>query len=233
MYNYRCQQRVWQGIGKELALLLGEKGCKLILAAREENELKEVAKKIKNLGGEAISLKADVSNYINLKNIVDTAIRRFKTIDILINNVGIMIVKPFEKMTKEECEKTIDVNLKALINLTLLVYPHMLKKGKGHIVNISSIAGKRPSIDKAPYCASKFGVTGFSLALAQECKNKGIKITNVCPGAMKTHLYNNIEEKYKKRLRFMEPKEVARMLIPALESDDIICMDEIIITQMQ
>ncbi|MBS3122752.1 SDR family oxidoreductase [Candidatus Woesearchaeota archaeon] len=220
-----------RGFGKELAILLGQKGCRLVLAAREENELKLVAEKINKLKGNARFIKTDITNYNDIKQIVSLTLTEFKTIDILINNAGIMIIKPFEQMTRKECEYIIDVNLRALINLTHLVYLHMLKKGKGHIINISSIAGKRPSMNKAPYCASKYGVTGFSEALALECKSKGIKVTNVCPGAMKTHLFDNVDAKYKKKYVFMEPKEVAMVLVSALESNG--CLDELIMTQMQ
>ncbi|MBI4453177.1 SDR family oxidoreductase [Candidatus Woesearchaeota archaeon] len=225
-----------RGFGKELAILLGQKGCRLVLAAREENELRTVADNINadNLNkssGKAKFIKTDVTNYNDLKKIVALALKEFGTIDILINNAGIMIIKPFEQMTRKECEYIINVNLKTLINLTHLVYPYMLKKGKGHIINISSIAGKRPSLNKAPYCASKYGVTGFSEALALECKSKGIKVTNVCPGAMKTHLFDNVDAKYKKKYVFMDAKEVAKVLVSALESDG--CLDELIMTQMQ
>lgn len=242
-----------RGFGKELAILLGEKGCNLILAAREENELRTVADTINKINKinksnaapkecrtvklypypTAKFIKTDVTDYNDLKKIVALALKEFGKIDILINNAGIMIIKPFEQMSKKECEYIIDVNLKALINLTHLVYPHMLKKGKGHIINISSIAGKRASINKAPYCASKYGVTGFSEALSLECKSKGIKITNVCPGAMKTHLFDNVDVKFKKKYRFMNPKEVAKVLVSALESDSLSCVDELIMTQMQ
>lgn len=232
-----------RGFGKELAILLGEKGCNLVLAAREENELRTVADTINKINkinkSNPVSkekvkfIRTDVTDYNDLKKIVALALKEFDTIDILINNAGIMIIKPFEQMSKKECEYIIDVNLKALINLTHLVYPYMLKKGKGHIINISSIAGKRPSINKAPYCASKYGVTGFSEALTLECKSKGIKITNVCPGAMRTHLFDNVDVKFKKKYVFMNPKEVAKVLVSALESDCLSCVDELIMTQMQ
>ena len=178
-----------RGIGKATALLLAEKGAKVVIAARNKTDLEKTAQEIKNKSknGECLAVVTDVTKEENIKNLVQSAFKKFGRIDILVNNAGIGINKPVVDFATEDWNQTIDTNLKAPFLASREVLPIMIKQKGGQIINISSGAGKNPIANYAAYCASKFGLIGFSESLALEVRNYNIKVSVLLPGTTATY----------------------------------------------
>ncbi len=175
------------GIGEATARLLSKKGYRVVLAARRLERLKSLAQEIQTSGGEALSVETDVSNVDDLKNLVQCTLDTFGVIDVLFNNAGIGRIDWFERLDLvEDIESQIQINLIARIQLTRAVLPHMLERGSGHIINMSSVAGLLPMPTYSVYSASKYGVRGFTEALRREVKSKGIHVSGIYPGGVST-----------------------------------------------
>ncbi len=181
------------GFGEEAALLFAKEGCKVILAARRIDRLQNLAAKIQNAGGEAIAIPVDVMNLADINNMVETAIDLYDHIDILFNNAGIGRVDWFENISLErDIETLIHVNLISLMQVTRVALPHMLKRGKGHIINMASVAGLIATPLITSYTASKFGVRAFTDSLRREVRPLGIKVSGIYPGPAATEFGQHI-----------------------------------------
>lgn len=175
-----------RGIGKAAALMLAKEGAKIVVTARNEKEIRETEKEIKKIS-DAISVKGDLRNSKDAKKIVDAAIDKFGRIDILVNNAGVAYYEDFSKMSEDKAREIIDTNLNGIFNITREALKHMKE---GTIINVSSGAGKHGIGGLAVYCASKFGVIGFTESLAQELD--GVKVYAVCPGGVDTKMYSSL-----------------------------------------
>ncbi len=162
------------GIGVYVAKALASKGMNLVLAARSESALQEVAADIRRMGVKAIAVPADVANHADRERLVSRALAEFGRIDVLVNNAGIETYCPFAELPLEEIQRTIDVNLTAAIVLARMVLPGMLAAGAGHIVNMSSTAGKHGPAYGAAYGASKAGLISLTETLRAEFKGQGV-----------------------------------------------------------
>ncbi|MDW6003950.1 SDR family oxidoreductase [Vibrio mangrovi] len=182
------------GIGEATAKLLAQQGAKLVLVARREERLNQLANEIRDSGGEALVFVADITDSSQAQAAVKATIEHFSQLDILVNNAGVMIVNPVDEQTIEDWERMIDLNQKGLLYMTQAALPY-LKQAAEHgqrrvsdIVNISSLAG-RVSIPKfAVYNMTKFGVNGFSEALRQELAPLHVRVGVLEPGAVRTEL---------------------------------------------
>ena len=161
-----------RGIGKETALLLLKKGLNVIISSRSQqsvdNVIQEILEKFPSKKENVLGLKCDVSQYPDIKSLVDVSVKRFGRIDVLVNNAGIVYFKSIVDTTEEEWNKTIDTNLKGVFLFTKEVLPYMIENKSGVIVNVSSGAGKSGFPNLSAYCASKFGVIGFTESIAKE-----------------------------------------------------------------
>ena len=161
-----------RGIGKETALLLLQKGLNVIISSRSQqsvdNVIQEILDKFPSKKENVLGLKCDVSKQSDVKNLVDISIKKFRRIDFLINNAGIVYYKSIMKTTVEEWDKTIDINLKGIFLFTNEVLPYMIENKSGVIVNVSSGAGKSGFPNLSAYCASKFGIIGFTESVAKD-----------------------------------------------------------------
>ena len=170
------------GIGVRIARALAREGMNLVLAARSVEALESVAVEIRGMGVRAIAVPTDVSDESQLQRLVERAIAEFGSIDVLVNNAGIEAFRSFHEIDPQDIRRTIDVNLTATLLLTRYVLPHMVQAGRGHIVNMASIAGKHGPAYGATYGASKAGMIAFTQSLRSEYYRKGISASVMCPG---------------------------------------------------
>lgn len=206
-----------RGIGKATALLFAEKGAKVVVVARSQDDLEKTASEIikKNPKTEILTGVSDVTQEKDIKNLVQHTIQKFGRIDILVNNAGIGINKPVAEFTTLDWDLTMDTNLKAPFLLSREVLPIMIKQRSGQIINISSGAGKNPIKNYAAYCASKFGLIGFSEAMALEVRNFNIKVSVLLPGTTATHFGDHKKREYVglRPKNALLPKEVAEAIL--------------------
>jgi NAD(P)-dependent dehydrogenase (short-subunit alcohol dehydrogenase family) len=175
-----------QGIGRAIAWRLASEGARAVLADVDEAGSRETARGIANAGWpEATAFTADVSSEAQVERLIGSALAVGGRIDILVNNAGVMgPVKNLEDITVEEWDETMAVNLRGMFLCCKYALPAMKRQGKGSIVNIASVTGKRPLTQRTAYAASKMGVIGFTRSLAAEVGSWKIRVNAVCPGAV-------------------------------------------------
>lgn len=226
------------GIGKGVAESLAQKGVKVALAARSEDKLNQITKSLTDLGLEAFVCPMDVTNKESVKAAVSRVKAHFGQIDILINNAGIMPTADIDSFKVDEWDNMIDINIKGVLNVTAEVLPELIQQKSGHILNLSSIAGRKLFKGLAVYCGTKHFVAGFSDIMRMEIgKKHNIRVTSIQHGAVATNLYDQITDvNYKKgmealqdQMTFLTPKDIANSMIYALESPDYVDVSEIFI----
>jgi 3-oxoacyl-[acyl-carrier protein] reductase len=209
-----------QGIGKAIALKFAKTGSKIALNDIEpqKENLEKVKEEIKKLGSEAKIFLADVSNFEQVQKIVENILKDFGRLDVLINNAGIIKDKTLAKMTKEEWQKVIDIDLTGVFNCTKAALPSIIAN-RGSIVNISSVVGLRGNFGQTNYAAAKAGIIGFTKSLAKEVGRFGVRVNAVAPGFIETKMTESVPESIKvavKQLtalgRFGKPEEVANLV---------------------
>ncbi len=198
------------GFGEDAALLFAKEGCRLVLAARRIDRLKNLAERIQNAGGEAIAIPVDVTDRADIEYMVQSALDLYGQIDILFNNAGIGRVAWYENHTPErDIDLLVQVNLIGLMQVTRSVLPHMLGRREGHIINMISVAGLISPPLIASYSASKFGARAFTDALRREVAPLGIKVSGIYPGPAATEFgrhigrnaaYGSIRSKFRSRM---------------------------------
>ncbi len=193
-----------RGIGRETALLFAAEGAKVVICdLLAEGE--EVAEEIRSRGGEAIFYKLDVTDRESVKRMVNTVTERYGRIDILVNNAGITRDAQFLKMTEEDWDKVIAVNLKGVFNVTQAVAPVMVAQGKGKVVNAASVVALYGNFGQTNYVASKAGVIGMTKVWARELGRKGINVNAVAPGFIQTEMTAKVPEKVLQMVRERTP----------------------------
>jgi len=181
-----------QGIGKAIALAFAKEGSFVAINDVDINKAIKVAKEINDSSGKVIPVKADVSKSDDVKIMVKEIINNFGRIDILVNNAGIQTVAPFLELTEEEWQRVIDVNLKGTFLCSKIVAKEMVKKGKGKIINISSIHQSIPRCNKAHYDASKAAIEMLTKDMALELAKYKINVNCIAPGAIATPMNEDI-----------------------------------------
>ncbi len=196
------------GIGKETALLFAKEGAKVVVADVNEKAGEETVVEIKK-NGEGFFVKLDVSNREQSKQMVKTTLEKYGRIDVLINNAGIVQDAFLSKMTEEQWDKVINVDLKGVFNCTQAVVEVMINQGNGVIINTSSIVGVEGNVGQVNYAAAKAGLIGMTKTLAKELGKKGIRVNAVAPGFITTPMTSNVPEKI---LEMMKEKTPLRRL---------------------
>ena len=163
-----------RGIGVYVARALANEGMNLVLAARSTGDLDQVAAEMSKLGVRAIPIQCDVSNADSRRALVDAATAEFGDIDLLVNNAGIETIGHFEEQDEADFEYMVQVNLLGATALTRLVVPAMLERGRGHVVNVSSLAGKAGTPFEASYSTTKHALIGFTRSLRGEYHGSGV-----------------------------------------------------------
>jgi 3-oxoacyl-[acyl-carrier protein] reductase len=183
------------GIGRETALLFAKEGAKVAIAGRTAEKLVKVCKEIDENGGEAISISGDVSLRENADEIVKKTMNEFGRIDILINNAGVNKDALITKMTKEQWNGVIEVDLTGAFNCIQAVIDVMISQGSGVIINASSISGIYGNIGQVNYASAKAGLIGLTKTLAKELGKKGVRVNAVAPGFTITPMTSTMPEK--------------------------------------
>ncbi|GGY71014.1 SDR family NAD(P)-dependent oxidoreductase [Marinobacter zhanjiangensis] len=183
-----------RGIGRSIALGLAEAGSDLVLCSRSPDELETVAAEARKKGVTALVVTCDVSDPGQITAAVDTAIRELGHIDVLINNAGLAIKRRAEDLPLEDWQTIINVNLTGVFLMAQAVGRHMLERGSGSIVNISSIAGKTGLTGSSAYCASKGGVDMLTKTLAVEWAGRGVRVNALAPAYTETPLVKSITD---------------------------------------
>ncbi len=216
-----------RGIGRATVLELVREGVAVAFIYKENTRLADkLIKEIGNKNKKVIALKVDISDFQKTIEAVNTARRVFGSIDIVVNNAGIIRDKTLLTMSRQDWDSVINTNLTGVFNLTKAAVFTLMKQHKGTIINISSLAAFKPLIGQSNYAASKAGVNGFTRAVALELARYGITVNAIAPGFIETDMLNNMPGKDKKNLlklipvgRIGKPEEVAK-LVAFLTSED-------------
>ncbi len=184
------------GFGASAAHLFAREGAKVVLAARRLDRLQKLADEIQDQGGEALAVPVDVVNLDEVKVMVQTTLDLYGQIDILFNNAGFGRLDWLENLDmKRDIETQIAVNLTGLIHVTHMILPHMIERGEGHIINMSSVIGWTAMPLYSVYAATKFGVRGFTDALRREVRHFDIHVSGIYPGPAATEFTQHTSKK--------------------------------------
>lgn len=183
------------GIGGAVAEALAARGVRVVAVARRRERLEELAGRISDGGGECLVQAVDVTRRGDVEAAVRSAVERWGALDVLVNNAGVMPLSPLEQLRVEDWERMVDVNLKGVLYGLGAVLPVMLDQGRGHIVNVGSLAGRRPFPGGAVYSATKFAVRALTWGMQLELSAaRGIRVTDVQPGVVETELTDHIPD---------------------------------------
>ncbi len=186
-----------RGMGRTHILALAKEGAKVVVSDISLEGCEKVVDEVKNLGGQAIAVKCDVTKKQEIEEMVKETLDKFGKIDILVNNAGIAEFKAFLEMTEEEWDKTLDINLKGYFLCAQACAKEMVKQKSGAIVNIASVAMGQVGIgfpNIAHYCASKGGIVGMTEALAVELAPYNIRVNAIAPGMIETSMIDSIKQ---------------------------------------
>ncbi|MEA2348897.1 MAG: hypothetical protein QOG62_2684 [Thermoleophilaceae bacterium] len=226
------------GIGAATARALAAAGASVALGARREDRLEDLAERIKADGGSARALPGDVSQEKGARSFIEGAHEHFGRLDILINNAGVMLLGPVAGADTEEWRRMIDINLFGLLYCTHAALPLMGAGGGGHIVNVSSVAGRTAGAGAGVYNMTKWGVTGFSEALRQEALHANIRVTCVEPGFVDTELQGHnqnpmvkerMEKMRTKMGKVLEAEDIANAILYAVSQPDHVSINEVLV----
>ena len=210
-----------RGIGKAVAIKFAEKGNQIIINyVSEKTDTEKLKNELLEAGAKDVLLiKADVSNSEDVKNMVKESIEKFEKIDILVNNAGITKDNLLMRMSEEEFDKVIQINLKGTYLVTKEVTKYMMKKRSGSIVNLASVVGVAGNAGQCNYAASKAGIIGFTKSIAKELASRNIRANAVAPGFIETDMTNVLKEEIKESINSQIPlrrmgsaKEVAELV---------------------
>src|SRR4028119_1772631 len=225
------------GIGEATALALAAQGAQVVIVARRGDRLEKVAQQISETGGKALQIIADVTDEAQVRQMVDKAQAELGRVDILVNNAGVMLLGPIDGADTEDWRRMVNLNVLGLMYATHAVLPLMKAQGEGHIINISSVAGRTAQAGSGVYNATKWGVGAFSEALRQEVYKDKIRVTIIEPGAVATELTDHItnsaaKERLKSWISSMTPLEsedIAAAIVYAVTQPPRVNVNEILI----
>lgn len=226
------------GIGEATARALAIEGCAVALAARRKDRLDGLAEEIRAAGGTAEAFEVDVADEAQARDFVVATNERLGGLDVLVNNAGVMLLGPVAGADTEEWRRMMEVNGLGLLYCTHAAVPIMGAAGSGHIVNVSSVAGRQAGMGAGAYNFTKFGVVGFSEALRQECSHANVRVTVVEPGFTDTELQGHnthplvLEQIEKVRQSYgelLEPEDIADAIVWATTRPNRVNVNEILI----
>lgn len=195
-----------RGIGKAIALKFAREGYNLIINyVSDRTDIKKLEEEFIKYNVDVLFIKADVSNFEECKKMIDKSIEKFETIDVLINNAGITKDNLLLRMSVEDFEQVIDINLKGTFNVTKNVVPYMMKKRKGKIVNLASVVGISGNAGQCNYAASKSGIIGFTKSIAKELASRNILANCVAPGFIDTDMTSILNDNVKENINSQIP----------------------------
>ncbi len=206
-----------RGIGRAIAKELGATGANVVVNyANSADSAMEVAEEIREYGPKALPIRADVTDYDQVREMISQTLETFGQVDILVNNAGITRDRTLKNMTRDHWDEVVNVNLGSTFNCTKQVLPFMLERKSGKIVNISSFVALAGNIGQSNYAATKAGIIGFTKSVALEVARQGITINAVCPGFTETDMLRGVPENIRQRIlekipmaRFGTAEEIA------------------------
>jgi clavulanate-9-aldehyde reductase len=226
------------GIGEATAETLARAGAAVSLAARRTDRIDALAERINGEGGSALAIETDVADEQQANAFITRTKDELGRLDILVNNAGVMLLGPVVGAPTEEWRRMVDVNLLGLLYCTHAALPIMGAQGSGHIVNISSVAGRFATLGAAVYNMTKFGVNAFSEALRQEVVRANVKVTVIEPGMVETELLSHnkhpmvLEAAKKMRADVGEPltsEDIAEAILYAVGGPERVAVNEVLV----
>jgi 3-oxoacyl-[acyl-carrier protein] reductase len=216
-----------RGIGRELATTLARKGCRVVIAARTEAQLRDAEREILSAGGQALAVPVDLARAGAVQHLVQAALDRFGTMDILINNAAVLHSTAFLDVAEEEWDTVMAVNLKAPFLLSQAALRIMKEKRAGHIINISSTAALEVPASLTTYGTSKKALIGLSEALYNTAKEYGVKVSLIYPGMTDTEMLRALNPPVDPS-HWMQPEDIVGCVIFLLEQSDRVTVREIV-----
>jgi len=206
-----------RGLGRAIAKEFADHGAKVVVNYfQSQAPADELVAEIKSAGGDAIAVRAGVGHPDDCAALIETTVKEYGGIDILINNAGVNRDRTIRRMTVEEWQEVINTDLNSVFYCTYAAVPHMIERGGGRIVNMASIIGQMGNLGQSNYAAAKAGIVGFSKSAAQELAKFNISVVALCPGFIETDMVMNLTDEVKAALlakiplgRFGTPEEVA------------------------
>ncbi len=208
-----------RGLGRAIAIELGDHGAKVVINYYQSKDAAEkLAREMKKRGQEVLVVQAGVAHPDECQRLVEETVKRFGGLDILVNNAGVNRDRTIRRMATEEWREVLATDLDSVFYCTYAAVPHMIERGGGRIVNMSSIVGQMGNLGQSNYAAAKAGIVGFSKAAAQELARFNITVNSLCPGFIETEMVTNLTDDVQKALlakiplgRFGKPEEVAQI----------------------
>ncbi len=229
------------GIGEATAIALAAEGAKVVIAARRGDRLEALAKLIESRGGQALPIVTDITDETQANNLIHQANAELGRVDILVNNAGIAVLGNIDGGNTSDWRRMFDVNIFGLLYATHAVLPIFKAQGGGHIVNISSVAGRLASAGIGIYNATKWGVNAISESLRQEVLKDNIRVTIIEPGLVNTEIsdlitdpvFKQISEERRKSIKALESEDIARAIAYAVTQPPHVNVNEILIRPTQ
>ncbi len=229
------------GIGEATAITLAAEGAKVVIAARRSDRLEVLAKRIESSGGQALPIVTDITDEIQANNLIHKANAALGRVDILVNNAGVALTGNIHGGNTSDWRRMFDVNVFGLLYATHAVLPIFKAQGGGHIVNISSVAGRIARAGVGIYNATKWGVNAISESLRQEVLQDNIRVTIIEPGLVETEINNHVTDPVAKknveeRIRAITPlqsEDIARAIAYAVTQPPHVNVNEILIRPTQ
>jgi NADP-dependent 3-hydroxy acid dehydrogenase YdfG len=226
------------GIGEATALACVAAGAKVALGARRTDRIEELATKIRADGGEAVAIETDVADEASARAFVEGAREQLGGLHGLVNNAGVMLLGPVEGADTDQWRTMVEVNCLGLLYCTHAALPVMREEGAGHIVNVSSVAGRVAALGSAVYNLTKWGVVGFSEGLRQEALHANVRVTIIEPGFVETELQGHNEgnpivmqamEKMREQIDPLQASDIADAIAFALTRPQHVAINEVLI----
>jgi len=229
------------GIGEATAVALAEEGARVAVLARRSDRLEQIVKRIKDVGGEAVPLVADVTNEAQLRAAIRQAKEVLGRIDIMVNNAGVMLLGNIEGVDTREWRQMLDSNVLAIMLACHEILPIMKAQGGGHIVNISSVAGRQVKAGYSGYNASKWALGAFSESLRQEVTKQHIRVTLIEPGMVATELRQHItnpevrkaQQEAEQSITPLRGEDIAAAIVFAVTQPEHVSISEMLVRPTQ
>ena len=226
------------GIGEATALACVKAGAKVALGARRRDRIDELAQRIRSDGGEAVAIETDVTDEASARAFVEGAREQLGGLHGLVNNAGVMLLGPVEGADTDHWRTMVQVNCLGLLYCTHAALPIMREEGAGHIVNVSSVAGRVASLGSAVYNLTKWGVNGFTEGLRQEALHIGVRVSVVEPGMVETELLDHNKnpvvleaaEKFKEQVGTpLSADDIARAILYVVGQPAHVAVNEVLV----
>jgi NADP-dependent 3-hydroxy acid dehydrogenase YdfG len=226
------------GIGAATARALAQHGAAVTLLARRADRIEELREELTGIGAQALSALADVTARPAVEAAVEATVEAFGGLDILVNNAGVMLLSNLAEGRVDDWDRMIDVNIKGVLYGVAAALPHMIEQGSGHIVNVGSVAGRRPIATGTVYAATKFALRAISAGIHLELSaQRGIRVTDIQPGAVSTELADHIQdpvarETFRARWvdrRMLTSDDIAEAILYAVSTPSRVNVNEILV----